>query len=201
MTSPERTRADESIATRFTRVMKATTSRYGVLTDPIIAAIPSSLLLLAFLASLEMGVSPLAVRVLAALIALPLLVALVVLISLGGARGRVVDWLSGVPFPVENMNAVLNGLGELLEVDFKEGGPTSAELNKELDAVHPDSFVAKVTPEEGTPKQIEIRIGVVDSKRNPAASNHQRYERVRALVDRVLVPLHGRSPIVTVRVK
>ena len=57
-------------------------------------------------------------------------------------------------------------------------------------------------PEATQPKQIEIKIGVVDSKRNPAGSNYQRYERVRQLVERVLVPLNQpeRSPIVTVRV-
>lgn len=203
MSNPLRVRADESISARFTRLMKASTSRYGVLTDPVLVAVPSSVFLLAFLGALEAGAPALVVRVLAGLIALPLVVALVTLVALSGSRGRVVDWLESVPFPIENMNAILNGLGELLEVSFKNGGPTSADLNKELDAVHPDAFVAKVTPEEGTPEQIEIRIGVVDSKRNPAWSNYQRYERVRAIVDRVLVPLNQpeRSPIVVVRVK
>jgi hypothetical protein len=201
MTNPLQKRAEESISARFTRLMKATTSRYGVLTDPAIVAVPSSIFLLAFLGMLQAGASPLVVRIFAALIALPFAVAIIVLLALSGARRSVIEWLASVAFPVENMNAVLNGLGEFLEVTFKEGGPTSAELNKELDTVHPDSFVAKTTPEEGTPTSIEIRIGVVDSKRNPSSSNHERYERVRALVDRVLVPLSERFPIESVRVK
>lgn len=201
MTNLLRQRAEESVSARFTRLMKASTSRYGMLTDPAIVAVPSSIFLLVFLGALQLSVPLLVERVLTALIALPFAVAVVVLLALSGARSRVVDWLSTVPFPVENMNAVLNGMGEFLEVSFKDGGPTSAELNKDLDSVHPDSFVSKVTPEEGTPTQIEVRIGVVDSKRNPAASNYQRYERVRALVDRVFVPLSERFPIESVRVK
>ena len=156
---------------------------------------------MALLAALQFGAPQVAVRVLTVLLGVPIAMAVIMTLALSGARGKVVSWLASVPFPVENMNAVLNGLGEMLDVTFKSGGPTSVELNKELDAVHPDIFVTKVTPEEGTVEQIEIRIGVVDSKRNPSATNHERYERVRAIVDRVLVPLSARHPITEVRVK
>jgi len=84
---------------------------------------------------------------------------------------------------------------------FQNGGPTSVDLNKELDKVHPDCFVTKVTPEQGPVETIEFRVGVVDSKRNPASTNYQRYERVRAIVERVLIPLSTRFPITEVRVK
>jgi hypothetical protein len=201
MTNLERERADQSISASFTRIMKATTSRLGVLTDPPLIALASGVVLVGLLAALQFRAPELAVRALTVLLAVPLAVAVVVTLALSGARRRVVSWLASVPFPVENMNAVLNGLGEMLDVTFKSGGPTSAELNKELDAVHPDVFVTKVTPEEGTVEQIEIRIGVVDSKRNPSATNFERYERVRAIVDKVLVPLSARHPIVDVRVK
>ncbi len=201
MTNLTRERAEQSIAERFSRQMKATTSRYGVLMDPPMVAFETGVLFVAMLAALQLGAPANVVKALAALAALPTVIALGMTLAMGGARARVIDWLASVPFPVENMNAVLNGVGELLDVTFKSGGPTTAELNKELDRVHPDTFVTKVTPEEGTPEIIEIRIGVVDSKRNPAGTNHQRYERVRAIVDQVLVPLAQRFPIVEVRVK
>jgi hypothetical protein len=201
MTNLERERADQSISASFTRIMKATTSRLGVLTDPPLVALASAVFLVALLAALQFGAPQVAVRVLTVLLGVPIAVAVIVTLALSGARGKVVSWLASVPFPVENMNSVLNGLGEMMDVTFKSGGPTSAELNKELDAVHPDVFVTKVTPEEGTVEQIEIRIGVVDSKRNPSATNHERYERVRAIVDRVLVPLSARHPITEVRVR
>jgi hypothetical protein len=124
-----------------------------------------------------------------------------------GARGRVVEWLAGLPFPVENLNAVLNGLGEGLEITFAASYPAAAEINVLLDAVSPDTFVTSspAVPEPGaTPAErpvLEVRIGVVDSTRNPTASNHQRYARVRALVDTVLVPLHAQHAVVEVRIK
>ena len=64
--------------------------------------------------------------------------------------------------------------------------------------MHPDAFVTGGVEDART---LDIRIGVVDSKRNPAATNHQRYARVRELVERVLVPLAERYPIQSVRVK
>ena len=61
---------------------------------------------------------------------------------------------------------------------------------------HPDCFVTD------TKEQVlVVRIGVVDNKRTPAASNYRRYRRVIDLVERVLVPLHAESTIETVRVK
>jgi hypothetical protein len=203
MTTPtnDRERAEQSVSARFTRIMNATTSRYGMFSDPPVVAILSGIGLITLLAALHLGASSDVAYALAGIMALPIVAALLITVGLFGARTRVIDWIAGIPFPVENMNAVLNGLGEFLEVHFKEGGPTAAELNKELDKVHPDCFVMKVIPEEGTVETIELRIGVVDSKRNPAATNYQRYERVRAIVERVLIPLSKRFPITEVRVK
>jgi hypothetical protein len=212
-----RQRAEESVATRFTRVMNATTSRFGVLTDPPIVAFCTSPLLIALLAARQLEAGPTVIEALSALVALPLLLAVVVSLALLGARARVVGWLSGLPFPVENMNAVLNGLGEGLEITFVGACPSSSELNAELDKVSPDAFVTHapdVVPAGGEgaegkgaggegagPQVIEVRIGVVDSTRNPAATNHQRFERLRALVTSVLVPLHQRFQVASVRVK
>ncbi len=191
-------RADQSVSTRFSRVMRATTSPYGVLTDPPLVALVTAVLVVVALVALRAGVSETVGRILVVVAALPLATATATTLALSGARRRVVGWLAGLPFPVENMNAVLNGVGEGLEVVFADAAPKAADLNPELDAVHPDSFVTRA--EEGE-SAVEIRIGVVDSKRNPAASNHARYARVQAIVERVLLPLHAKRRIVEVRVK
>lgn len=201
-----RERAAESVAARFTRVMNATTSPLGVLCDPPIVSIATAPLLILFLAALRLEASPALVQALGALVALPFAMAVVVSLALLGARARVIDWMGRAPFPIENFNAVLNGLGESLEVTFAAACPTTAELNRALDSVSPDAFVTRAPDTPGgaepvEPGLLEIRIGVVDSKRNPAGSNHRRYLRVRALVDTVLVPLHARCPIAELRVK
>jgi hypothetical protein len=209
-TAASRARAGESVARRFTRIMNATTSPVGVLTDPPIIAFVTAPLLVALLAAAQLEADPRLVRLLAGLTALPFVVAVVVSLALMRSRARVVDWLAGLPFPVENMNAVLNGLGEALEVTFQGAAPSSRELNAELDKVSAESFVVRgpdtATPGDAAAKAppdpvFEIRIGVVDSTRNPAGSNHQRFERVRSLVEAVLLPLHARLPVAEVRVK
>ena len=96
------------------------------------------------------------------------------------------------------MNAVLNGVGDEIVVRFAGALPTSEALNADLDRVHPEVFVTSSLPEE---RSVEIRIGVVDSKRNPAATNHERYRRVAALIEGVLVPLHATLDITDVRFK
>jgi hypothetical protein len=204
-----RERAAENIASRFTRIMNATTSPAGVLSDPPIIALATAPLLITFLAALRLEVSPLVAQILGVLVALPTALGVLVSLALLGARARVIDWLGGVPFAIENLNAVLNGMGEGLEVTFVADCPTKAELDRELERVSPDAFVTRSPDASGggegaqaeLARQMEIRIGVVDSKRNPAASNHRRYVRVRALVDQVLVALHARFPIAEVRIK
>lgn len=202
-----RSRAAESVAARFTRIMNASTSRWGLLTDPPILALVTGVFLIVFLASLRISALESFVPVFGVLAALPLVVGVVVSLGLVGARARVIDWLAGLPFPIENLNAVLNGLGEELEVTFVESYPKAAEINVSLDAVSADTFVTRSpdginpAPASAGRPVIEVRIGVIDSKRNPTASNHQRYARVRALVDTVLVPLHAQHAVAEVRIK
>lgn len=191
-------KADESVARRFSRTMNATTSRAGVLTDPPLVAAASGALLVLFLVALRADVGPVLARLLAALAAAPLVVAVSVAFALSGARKEVVGWLAEKPFPVENMNALLNGLGDVLEVRFVGALPGAASLNRALDAVHPDVFVVAESEETRT---VDVRIGVVDSKRSPAGSNHARYVRVRRIVDEVLSPLSAACPIDRVRVR
>jgi hypothetical protein len=201
-------RAAESVASRFTRLMNAATSRWGVITDPPVLALATGVFLIILLASLRISAVESLVPVFAALTAMPLVVGIVVSLALLGARSRVIDWLAGLPFPVENLNAVLNGLGDEMEITFATTCPPAAEVNALLDAVSPDAFVTKspgmqsdaATPADDRPI-LEVRIGVVDSARNPSASNFKRYERVRALIETVIVPLHARHAVVEVRIK
>ncbi len=215
MTESVRERAEQSVARRFSRIMNASTSPYGTLTDPPVIAILSSIGLVSMLVALQLEASPLVVRALAAVMALPIAIAITVSIALRGARRRVVDWLTTLPFPVENLNALLNGVGDSLEITFTNTVPNSVELNALLDAVSDECFVthgAGVSEAAGQSayrekekadyeRVVEIRIGVVDSKRNPAATNYLRYQRVRKLLERTLVPLHERFPVGEVRVK
>lgn len=205
MTESAQQRAEQSVSTRFTRLMNATTSRWGVLTDPSVVGVCTAPPFVALVAAMRMEASPAVIMALEALSALPLFVAIVVSLSLMAARRRVVSWLASLPFPVENLNAVLNGLGESLEITFAGAPPEVAALNVEADRVSPECFVTRSGPEgpesEGEPRWIEVRIGVVDSKYNPSGSNHARYENVRALVSEVLLPLGKKHPITEVRVK
>lgn len=206
MTESARTRAAESISTRFNRIMNATTSRWGMFTDPSIVGVATAPPVVALVAALRLEASPGVILALKLVAATPIAIAVLLALALTSARGRVIDWLATLPFPVENLNAVLNGLGDSLEVTFRGDAPSVPDLNVSLDKISPETFVSKSGPEgedekRGDPRWIEVRIGVVDSKRNPSASNHERYVRVQSIVRDVLVPLSERFPIVEVRVK
>lgn len=188
--------AGELVAEKFSRLMNATTSPAGIAGDPPIAAAATAVFLVAYLGARQADAPALVQTVLLGLVGLPLAVAIGIAIALLGTRRRVVDWLAGLPFPLENLNSVLNGIGDALEVTFEDTVPETPALNTLLDAVSADSFVT-----DSNDKVVVLRIGVVDSKRNPAASNHKRYVRLVSLVEQVLVPLHAKHPIVTVRVR
>lgn len=191
-------RADESIAVDFSRIMKATTSRWGIATDPPIVAAATAVPFMTMLAYRGLGDSAVLLRLLEIATAIPIALAFAVFAGLSGARRRVVAWLAAVPFPVGNVNAVLNGVGDEIEIEFAGEPPDSAEVNRRLDEVHPDCFVTSSDPEHRT---MLVRIGVVDSKRNPARTNHERYARVQELVARVFVPLAAEHPIVGARIQ
>jgi hypothetical protein len=199
-------RAGESVATRFSRLMNATTSPWGALTDPPIVAGATAALVATTLAAMRLEASPIVQSSLEFVATAPLVIAVLISVALSGARQRVVGWLASVPFPVENMNLILNGLGEAFEITFRDQRPATPELNIVLERVSPESFVT-LAPDGGadeparSPRAIEVRIGVVDSKRNPAGSNYQRYARVRRLVEQVLIPLAQQYPIEEVRMK
>jgi hypothetical protein len=188
--------ASELVAERFSRMMNATTSPAGVAGDPPVVAAVTAVFLLSYLAARQSDAPPGLQQVLLVLVFVPTAVALVVALALLGARSRVVAWLAGLPFPLENLNAILNGLGDGLEITFKSSVPETAAVNALLDGVHTDCFVT-----DAKDQVVVVRIGVVDNKRNPAASNYRRYRRTHELIDRVILPLHKDHPIETVRVR
>jgi len=132
---------------------------------------------------------------LALLVALPIVVAIFTSVMLLGVREKVVAWLARAPFAIENMNGVLNGVGQNLEIHFVGDPPDRDTINAHLERVAEDCFALEYDPDDGI---VPVRIGIVDSKLNPAASNHQRYQRVVALVDQSLIPLSVEHPIKSV---
>jgi hypothetical protein len=194
-------RADQSVSASFTRVMNATTSRWGFLTDPSIVGVAIAPFAVGALAAVRLEAGQGITALLEVLAVLPALVGLLATLGLRGARANVVAWLAAQPFPIENMNAVLNGLGEALEVTFRARAPDVKTLNDALDRVSPDCFVSKGTEDTKDERVLEIRIGIVDSKRNPSGSHYRRFKRVKALVADILLPLADESAVVEVRVK
>jgi len=200
----DRAFAEENVARKFTRVMNATPSRWGVLSDVTFSATVASLIMavaLAF-ASGSRDVATV-ISVSSALAAVPIVVTVVASIMLRKTRAAVVDWLASLPFPVENVNAVLAGVADTIEVYFQElppGAtlPARAQLQPLLEAVSEDSLMLGDHPDE---RMVEIKIGVVDSKHNPLMTNHRRWQRLVAIVSAVLVPLSSRLPIERVHVQ
>src|SRR5262245_37843065 len=139
----EETRAEQSVSVRFTRLMKASTSPYGILTDPPIVAIATAVMLMGMLSARQVGARALVVHALEALTLFPIACAAMVTLALSVARAKVVRWLARLPFPVENMNAVLNGLGDTLVIRFSGEPPPTEALNAELDRFNQDCFVTE----------------------------------------------------------
>ncbi|MCC6522867.1 MAG: hypothetical protein IT373_09420 [Polyangiaceae bacterium] len=190
-----RERAESSVAAAFTRLMRATTSPRGELTDPALIAAATGVLVFVGLAVRALTGFPSSVGPVLLLGVLPVAVGVGYGLVLRGARARVVAWLAKLPFAVGNMNALLNGIGTRLRVRFSGPLPTREALNALLDPIHPDCFTLEFSADEPV---VELHIGVFDSKVNPARSNHRRYARVQAILERALVPLAMDHPIVDV---
>lgn len=193
-----RTEADESMAPRLTRAMRATTSLYGMYTDPPIVALGTAITTTAALALGVQPNSPIPLPALAVFALLPVLGAVVVALTLLGARDKLVDWLASLPFAVVNMNGLLHGVGDRLCVRFQETRPDRDELNAALEAVHEDCFVLEFEGDDDL--EVELKIGVLDSKWNPSRAAYRRFCRVQEMVARVLTPVAGEHPITDVRI-
>ena len=191
--------ASDSIAERFTRVMNATPSPLGVLSDFITASVVSGAVIVGGLFGVRNSHDVTSLYVVLLFAALPLAACWAISLTMGGARAKVVAWLTSLPFAVDNLNTLLAGSGDTLEVIFREGAalPVRTGLQPELDAISEDVLFVKARPEE---RAVEIRLGIIDSKRIPLKSNHDRWKRMVAVVERVLVPLARTAPIERIRV-
>lgn len=193
-----RAAAEETVAARLSRIMKATTSPVGALTDPPLVSGVAGLVVVVAIVLINLEIlDPSQLTEAALVAALPIVTAVVVTIALSGARAKVVDWLAAQPFPIDNVNALLNGVAQNLVVRFEGEPPGRDAFNERLEAIDPECFALEYAKDE---PEVEVRIGVGDSKINPAGANHRRYRRVQAIVAQALVPLHADHPIVSVRV-
>lgn len=196
MAPMDRTQAEESVAAHFTRVMNATPSPWGIYSDFILAGVTAGLIALAGLVVGPRLLRPdLAVAVVIALTAVPFVVSGVASYALRQrSRDRVVDWIAKLPFEIVNLNAVLAGLGDTIELTFQKDVPLPARssLQPKLEQISDDLLVTEERPEE---RLIQIRLGVIDSKHLPQRTNHVRWARLCAIMDRVIVSLHETNPI------
>lgn len=186
------TEASECVAEKFTRVMNATPSPIGPWSDLMPASVLSGLIVVVgFFAVRRSSGVPFVVIGLALV---PLLVAGALVVAVSKSREKVVAWLCTVPFPIDNLNTLLVGLGDTLEIVFAQGAdlPTRATLQPKLETVSEDVLLVKERPEE---RSIEIRLGVIDSKRFPFHTSHQRWKRFVAVIETVIVPLSKKAPI------
>jgi hypothetical protein len=186
--------ASESVAEKFTRVMNATPSPLGAFCDLTAASVVSGVLIVVGFFAIRRSTDPVSLYVAIAVALSPLAASWLLSTTLGGSRAKVVSWLSSLPFPIANMNALLAGLGDTIEVEFEPGGqiPERASLQPKLDAISDDVVLVKERPELSI---IEIRLGVIDSKRMPLVTNYRRWRRLLEVVERALVPLSKTAPI------
>jgi|GEM_PF-591996 len=195
-----RRQASELLADRFTRVMNASTSPYGQLCDISMSALFSALPLVLIVRQAAGGDLFSTTSLVVLLIGLvPILVSVGAGLSLRGAREVVIDWLAAQPFPIEGLNSLLAGVSDEFEIHFPAGTvlPPREALQRLLDPISDDTLAAQVDEER---LFAAIKIGVIDSPRFPLRSHFERYERFKRIVEQVIVPLHGKSPITVLRV-
>jgi hypothetical protein len=186
--------ASESVAEKFTRVMNATPAAAGAWSDLTAASVLSAGLLVVGFFAIRRSTDPGSVYAALAIAAVPLVVSGLVSTTLGGSRAKVVGWLATLPFAVDNLNALLAGLGDTIEVEFEPGAalPARTSLQPKLDEVSEEVLLVKERPDLYL---VEIRLGVIDSKRLPLLTSHRRWTRLVDVVEKVLVPLSKTSTI------
>jgi hypothetical protein len=195
----DRTEANEQVAEKFTRLMNATPSRYGLLSDVAAASILSAGVLLVGLFALRNATSSTGRNWVLALAVLPLLASVVASAAFAGSREKVVSWLASLPFPIDNMNGILAGTSDELELVLTRDSPMPrrAELDPALERISEEILILA---ERGDERIVEIKLGVIDSKRWPMLTNHRRYRRLADVVEQVLVPL-GREGVAIRRLR
>ena len=113
----DRADASDRVALKFTRVMNATPSRFGVLSDLGSASAISGAVLVLSLFFLR-GAADSSRNLALALSVVPLAASLVAAAMLARSREKVVSWMVTLPFPIDNMNAILAGTSDAIEVAF-----------------------------------------------------------------------------------
>ena len=193
------TEANECVAEKFTRVMNATPSKLGPFSDLMAASILAGALVAVGFFAIRRSSDAAALYAVLALATVPLVASLILSASLAGSRAKVIAWLCSVPFPVDNLNALLAGLGDTIEIVFAPGAdlPSRATLQPRLETISEDVLLVKERPEERT---LEVRLGVIDSKRLPLRTNHARWNRFIDVTEKVLVPLSQKTAIERVRI-
>jgi hypothetical protein len=193
------TEANECVAEKFTRVMNATPSPRGPFSDFMAAAILAGAIVAGGFFAIRRSSDAAALYAVFVAAAVPLVASLILSASLSGSRAKVVSWLCSVPFSVDNLNALLAGLGDTIEIVFAPGAelPSRATLQPRLEAISEDVLLVKERPEERT---LEVRLGVIDSKRLPLRTNHARWNRFIDVTEKVLVPLSQTTAIERVRI-
>lgn len=194
-TQPAPACGDESLAERFTGQMNAATSRFGALSEIPFAFVAVAVLVV-ILALVHRLVPSLGLSVLGPIAALPLVVCVVANLAFRGARGKVVAWLQTVPFPIDNLNAVLSGAGEHFQIHFAGAPPDRATVMAALEAVCPEGYVIDTDEAQ---RLINARFGIDESKYNPIGVAHRRYEATQRLIGGPLAAVHATHPITLIR--
>ena len=184
-------RAEEAICARFPLEWNAATSRWGAFADVVNAfAVAAAMGLLLVLAA-HFKQTILA-WIFGVLTAAPVVTCVAMNIVLLGARKETVNWLSALPFPIDNLNAVFAGFGEEFEVHFRSEVPARDVVMEQFAKVSEDVFVLATHEDQ---RMTRARLGVIMSKHTPQRQVYYRYRRFRQVVDRSLVALHEKHPI------
>lgn len=196
-----RAEASDSVAERFDRTMNAAISPRGWLTDLSLAFAVAAIPLVLFLRQVAFDDPKSPVTAVLAVLALaPIVGAIVLSVSLRSARGEVVDFLASLPFPIENMNALLAGVSDELVIVVPDGAgklPDRAELQPKLDAIHDDALLTATDDER---RELAIKIGVPQNKHFPLRAAHERYARFVRIIREVVVPMASTLGVARVRI-
>ena len=193
--SQELQRANEMLPP-FTWSMNAATSRFGALCDLVFvfAAEGVAALLLALAMRFELRAL---VWLMVGVSAAPLAGWLITSLVLRNARAQVVGWLASLPFPIENLNSILLGMGETFELYFESAMPTRDEVMGHLARVSDDVFVLECLDDQ---RMMLARFGVIGSKHNLQRQAYGRYARLREIVGGSLLALHRDYPMSRLRI-
>jgi hypothetical protein len=174
--------------------MNAATSRFGFLCDITLTFVVLGVVGL-FTAGAFASLSWLPGWAALIPLSIPILASLSAHLALRHGRRDVVRWLLQVPFPVENVNAILCGSGEFFDVFFEGSMPDRDGLMGYLERASQDAYVIELDEDRHV---MSARFGILESKLNPYGEAYRRFVRLKCVVDRALVPLHESHPIARV---